>query len=140
MLLGHSQGGNDTLFADIGGGWNTALVVGDAKSMIDDAKGGNDTIVADAHGTVYTTVSAFGDVAGDMSGNAQGGHDEITGSIAWRGGANLFAGDAGGSMMTPRTAATTRSMSACSPRTAWRPSVATPSAPCAALRKAAMTI
>jgi hypothetical protein len=140
MLLGHSQGGNDTLFADIGGGWNTALVVGDAKSMIDDAKGGNDTIVADAHGTAYTTVSAFGDVAGDMSGNAQGGHDEITGSIAWRGGANLFAGDAGGSMMTPRTAATTRSMSACSPWTAGRLSAVMPSAPCAALRKAAMTI
>lgn len=99
MLLGHSQGGNDTLIADIGGGWNTALVVGDTQSMIDDAKGGNDTIVADAHGTVYTTVSAFGDVAGDMSGNAQGGHDDITGSVAWRGGANLFAGDAGGSML-----------------------------------------
>ncbi|MGY4343726.1 hypothetical protein ACVWXM_000190 [Bradyrhizobium sp. GM7.3] len=83
----------------IGGGWNTALVVGDAQSMIDDANGGNDTIVADAHGTVYTTVSAFGDVAGDMSGNAQGGHDDITGSIGWRGGANQFAGDAGGSMI-----------------------------------------
>lgn len=87
------------MFADIGGGWNTALVVGDAQSMIDDANGGNDTIVADAHGTVYTTVSAFGDVAGDMSGNAQGGHDDITGSIGWRGGANQFAGDAGGSMI-----------------------------------------
>lgn len=99
VLLGHSQGGNDTLIADVGGGWNAALVVGDTQSMIDDAKGGNDTIVADAYGTVYTTVSAFGDVVGDMSGNAQGGHDDITGSIAWRGGANLFAGDAGGSMM-----------------------------------------
>lgn len=98
MLLGHSQGGNDTLI-EVGGGWNTTLVVGDTQSMIDDAKGGNDTIVANAHGTVYTTVSAFGDVAGDMSGNAQGGHDDITGSIGWRGGANLFAGDAGGSMI-----------------------------------------
>ncbi|WP_454648116.1 calcium-binding protein [Bradyrhizobium liaoningense] len=99
MLLGHSQGGNDTLIADIGGGWNTGLLVGDTQSMIDDARGGNDTIVADAHGTVYTTVSAFGDVAGDLSGNAQGGNDDITGSIGWRGGANLFAGDAGGSMI-----------------------------------------
>ena len=99
MLLGHSQGGNDTLIADIDGGWDTAVVIGDTQSMIDDAKGGNDTIVADAGRTVYTTISAFGDVAGDMSGNAQGGHDDISGSIAWRGGANLFAGDAGGSMM-----------------------------------------
>jgi len=98
-LLGHSQGGNDTLIADISGGWNTALVVGDTQAMIDDAKGGNDTIVADAHGTIYTPVSAFGDVAGDMSGNAQGGNDDITGSIGWRGGSNLFAGDAGGSMI-----------------------------------------
>ncbi|MCS3760559.1 calcium-binding protein [Bradyrhizobium centrosematis] len=99
MLLGHSQGGNDTLIADIDGGWDTAVVVGDSQSMIDDAKGGNDTIVADAGGTVYTTVSAFGDVAGDMSGNAQGGHDDMTGSIGWRGGENQFAGDAGGSMI-----------------------------------------
>ncbi|MGY0574598.1 calcium-binding protein [Bradyrhizobium sp. RDM12] len=98
-LLGHSQGGNDTLIADVGGGWNTAVVVGDTQSMIDDAKGGNDTIVADAHGTVYTIVSAFGDAAGDMSGNAQGGNDDITGSVAWRGGENQFAGDAGGSMI-----------------------------------------
>jgi Ca2+-binding RTX toxin-like protein len=99
MLLGHSQGGNDTLIADIGGGWNTALVVGDTQAMIDDTKGGNDTIVADAGRTVYTTISAFGDAAGDMSGNAQGGNDDITGSVAWRGGANLFAGDTGGSMI-----------------------------------------
>ncbi|WP_128924857.1 calcium-binding protein [Bradyrhizobium guangxiense] len=99
VLLGHSQGGNDTLIADIDGGWDTAVVIGDTQSMIDDARGGNDTIVADAGRTVYTTISAFGDVAGDMSGNAQGGHDDISGSIAWRGGANLFAGDAGGSMM-----------------------------------------
>lgn len=47
----------------------TVLVVGDTRSTIADAKGGNDTIVADVYGTVCTTVSAFGDVAGDMSGN-----------------------------------------------------------------------
>jgi hypothetical protein len=50
----------------------TVLVVGDTRSTIADAKGGNDTVVADACGTFSTTVSAFGDVAGDTSGNQMG--------------------------------------------------------------------
>ncbi|MGY3365180.1 hypothetical protein ACVWZL_002305 [Bradyrhizobium sp. GM2.4] len=72
-------------------------MVGDAQAMTDDARGGNDTIDTQDH-SMYTNVHAFGDVAGDMSGNSHGGSDTITGAVGWRGFDNVYAGDAGGSM------------------------------------------
>src|SRR5262245_57480597 len=96
-LHGLSHGGNDALTVHSNYGWNTALVVGDAQAMIDNAKGGNDTINVEAD-SMYTNVHAFGDVAGDMSGNSHGGSDTIVGAVGWRDYDNVYAGDAGGSM------------------------------------------
>lgn len=96
-MHGNSHGGNDSLVVSVNGGWDGAVLVGDAQSMSDNAKGGNDTLDVDANNTLYTDVSLYGDVQGDMSGNAGGGNDTLTASTGWRSFGSL-SGDAGGSM------------------------------------------
>jgi hypothetical protein len=96
-MHGNSQGGNDSLVVSVDGGRDGAVLVGDAQSMFGNAKGGNDTLHVDAHYAFYTTVSLYGDVQGDMSGNTEGGDDSLTASTGWRSYGSL-SGDAGGAM------------------------------------------
>lgn len=96
-MHGNSHGGNDSLVVSVDGGWDSAVTVGDAQSMADNTQGGNDTLNVDAHNSLYTNVYLYGDVQGDMSGNAGGGNDTLTASTGWRSFGSL-SGDAGGAM------------------------------------------
>ncbi|WP_377827515.1 hypothetical protein ACFKHW_21820 [Bradyrhizobium lupini] len=106
--------------------------------MTDDARGGNDTIDTQDH-SMYTNVHAFGDVAGDMSGNSHGGSDTITGAVGWRGFDNVYAGDAGGSMSGTAQGGNDTLDISLTPGRVQREPAAMPSAPSAAMRMAATT-
>jgi Ca2+-binding RTX toxin-like protein len=96
-LLGHSHGGNDTLVVSMDTFQGTLVVDGDTQSMSGHAKGGNDTLHADASGSIFSSISLYGDAEGDMSDHAKGGNDHLTALTGGRA-FNVFGGDAGGSM------------------------------------------
>jgi hypothetical protein len=83
-INGTGRGGNDHIVGGEGG----ASLIGDAWLMSDDARGGNDQIEGGAGGFGNDLV---GDAGSDMSGNARGGKDVLTGGTD----GNSMYGDAG---------------------------------------------